>query len=315
MIADPIIDGVGLNLTDMVPGAIDQLAGILAWYRNIGCSHVELTARRLDFVVGGRVNVARTEKVAAIVAEAGLIPVLHANHAINLMHPVDADLHEAAAAASIAACARLGAGSMVLHPGVLPRDLHVTEGEARRMRERDCLRRLGDLAGKAGVRLAIENLIGGPDTPWVAYGADPVALATQLDAVSHDHVGACLDFGHGWLSAGAMGFDYLAALETLSPFVWHLHMHDNFGRHGKAGDPGDDATLGLGDMHAPMFMGSIPWAELLPKMRFRPRTFGGIELNGRFRAEAATVVSTAHAIAAHVNTGAELLNPYRDAFK
>ncbi|MFN4009053.1 MAG: sugar phosphate isomerase/epimerase family protein [Pannonibacter sp.] len=315
MTAEPIIDGVGLNLTDMVPGNIDQLAGILNWYREIGCSHVELTARRLDFVVGGRLNVPRTEKVAAIVAEAGLVPVLHANHAINLMHPVDADLHEAAAAASIAACERLGASSMVLHPGVLPRDLHVAESEARRTLERERLRRLGDLAGKAGVRLAMENLIGGPETPWVAYSADPMMLATQLDAVAHDHVGACLDFGHGWLSSHAMGFDYLTALETLSPFVWHLHLHDNFGCRGNAGDPGDDATLGLGDMHAPMFMGSIPWAELLPKMQFRPRTFGGIELNGRFRTEAATVVSTAYAIAAHVNTGAELVNPYRDAFK
>jgi len=312
---EPIIEGVGLNLTDMSPGRIDLLPEILARYRAIGCSHVELTARRLDFVVAGRLNVARAEAVGEIVAEAGLVPVLHANHAINLMDPDAADLHEAAAAASIAACARLGAGSMVLHSGVLPADLHAAEGPARRAAERDRLRRLGDLAGQAGVRLAVENLIGKPGAPRVAYGADPVALAEQLAEVAHPWVGACLDFGHGWLSAHALGFDYMAAIEALSPFVWHLHLHDNFGHSGHSPDPGDEVTLGIGDMHAPMFMGSIPWAGLLPRMRFRPRTFGGIELNGRYRAEAATVVATAHAIAAHLNHGTPLQNPYKDALQ
>ncbi len=107
MTDEPIIEGVGLNLTDMSPGRTDLLPEILARYRAIGCSHVELTARRLDFVVAGRLNVARAEAVGEIVAEAGLVPVLHANHAINLMDPDAEDLHEAAAAASIAACARL----------------------------------------------------------------------------------------------------------------------------------------------------------------------------------------------------------------
>ncbi|AMY70974.1 sugar phosphate isomerase/epimerase family protein [Frigidibacter mobilis] len=315
MTDEPIIEGVGLNLTDMSPGRTDLLPEILARYRAIGCSHVELTARRLDFVVAGRLNVARAEAVGEIVAEAGLVPVLHANHAINLMDPDAEDLHEAAAAASIAACARLGAGSMVLHSGVLPADLHAAEGPARRAAERDRLRRLGDLAGQAGVRLAVENLIGKPGAPRVAYGADPVALAEQLAEVAHPWVGACLDFGHGWLSAHALGFDYMAAIEALSPFVWHLHLHDNFGRSGHSPDPGDEVTLGIGDMHAPMFMGSIPWAGLLPRMRFRPRTFGGIELNGRYRAEAATVVATAHAIAAHLNHGTPLQNPYKDALQ
>jgi len=315
MTKDPIIEGVGLNLTDMSPGRIDQLPDILARYRGVGCSHVELTARRLDFVLGGRLNVARAEAVGAMVAEAGLIPVLHANHAINLLDPAHADLHEAAAAASIAACVRLGARSMVLHSGVLPADLHAAEGPARRAVERDRLRRLGDLAGQAGVRLAVENLIGKPGDADVAYGADPVALAEQLAEVAHPWVGACLDFGHAWLSAHALGFDYPVALEVLSPHVWHLHLHDNFGRPGHSPDPGDEASFGIGDMHAPMFMGSIPWAALLPRMHFRPRTFGGIELNGRYRSEAATVVATAHAIAAHLNHGAILENPYKDAFQ
>jgi sugar phosphate isomerase/epimerase len=313
--ADPIIDGIGLNLTSLPDGRLDLLRGMLTRWREVGCTHVEVTARRLDLVVGGRLWAARCDAVAAMVAEAGLKPVLHANHAINLMDPAEADFHEACAEASIAACARLGGHSMVLHSGKVPAAAFAEAGARLLAAERERLKRLGDSAGRAGVRLAVENMIA-PRAPEAAtaYGASPAALAEQLDAVGHEWVGACLDFGHAFLSADRLGFDYIAELEALSPFVWHLHLHDNCGRSGRSnsGDAGDEATLGFGDMHAPMFMGRIPWAELLPRMRFRPRTFGGIELNGRYNAEAATVVATAHAIAAHVNKGAPLTNPYAE---
>lgn len=310
---EPVIEGVGLNLTAMPDGRLDLLPAVLAHWKALGCTHVELTARRLDLVVGGRLDARRCGAVAEMVAEAGLRPVLHANHAINLMDHA-ADIHEAAAAASIEACRILGAHSMVMHSGRVPKAYFAESGAALMADERDRLRRLGDLAGRSGVRIAVENLGTAPSSVNHVYGASPMALAAQLDAVGHEWVGACLDFGHAWLAAAWAGFDYIAEVEALSPFVWHLHLHDNCGRPGKAdsGDEGDEATLGLGDMHCPMFMGTIPWAALLPRMRFRPRTFGGIELKGRYREHAGTVVATAHAIAAHLNEGAPLVNPYAE---
>ncbi len=308
----PVIVGIGLNTGSLPDGRIDLLPALLARWREIGCSHVELTARRLDLIVGGRLWEARADTVGRIVADSGLRPVLHANHAINLMDPVEADRHEAAAAQSIHAAARLGCHSMVLHSGKVPATLFAQDGARRLAAERERLRRLGDLAGRHGVRLAVENMIAQPDPMPFGYGSDPVALAEQLAATDHASVGACLDFGHAWLSAARLGFDFVAALEVLSPFVWHLHLHDNCGRPGKSlgDDEGDNATLGFGDMHAPMFFGTIPWHDLLPRMRFRQRTFGGIELKGRYNAVAADVVATAHAIAAHLNIGAPLDNPF-----
>lgn len=314
---ESVIDGIGLNTTSLPDGRLDLLPAMLARWRAVGCTHVELTARRLDLVVGGRLVAARCDAVGAMVAEAGLKPVLHANHAINLMDR-EADFHEACAKASIRACARLGGHSMVLHSGKVSAAAFAEDAPRLLAAERERLTRLGDLAGRHGVRLAVENMIAPmPEAGATAYGARPTALAEQLDAVAHEWVGACLDFGHAFLSARRLGFDYLAEIEALSPFVWHLHLHDNCGRSGRSnsGDAGDDATLGFGDMHAPMFLGRIPWGELLPRVRFRPRTFGGIELNGRYNAEAATVVATAHAIAAHLNTGAPLADPYAETVR
>ena len=96
--------------------------------------------------------------------------------------------------------------------------------------------------------------------------------------------------------------------------MWHLHLHDNFGRppgDTGLGDPGDQVAMGQGDLHLPMFWGSIPWAELLPQMQFRAGTFGMIELNGRYNAYAEGVLAAANAIAAHID-GAPLVNPWEE---
>jgi len=298
------IDGIGLNLNSLPDGRIDLLPALLHRWAELGCSHVEVTARKLDLIVAGRLNRARLDTVGQMVADAGLRPVLHANHAINLMDAGDAAMHWQVAVASVQACAHLGAPSMVIHSGHLPQDAFAAEGPARLLAERDAWCRLGDLAGAAGVRLAVENLI--PEPGRHCYGADPLALAEQIAAVDHPAVGVCLDFGHAWLAATILGFDYIPALAALSPLVWHLHLHDNCGRPGNPGDAGDAATLGFGDMHAPIYDGTIPWESLLPSLHLRPGCFGGIELNGRYNARAAEIVAAAKGFAAYFNEGLAL---------
>lgn len=301
---EKIIDGIGLNLSSLPAGRIDLVPAMLRRWAEVGCSHVELTARTLDFIVAGRLDRARLDVVGQMVADAGLRPVLHANHGINLMDERDPVMHWQVAVASVQACAGLGAHSMVIHSGHLPPAVFAADGPARLAAERDAWRRLGDLAGAAGVRLAVENLIANPVRH--CYGADPNALAEQIAAVDHPAVGVCLDFGHAWLSATTLGFDYLPALATLAPLVWHLHLHDNCGRPGNPGDEGDAASLGIGDMHAPIFDGTIPWEALLPALRLRPGCFGGIELNGRYNARAGEIVTSAQAFAAYFNEGLAL---------
>ncbi len=301
--AKKTIDGIGLNLNALPAGRIDLVPATLRRWAEVGCSHVELTARRLDLIVAGRLDLSRLDAVGQMCADAGLRPVLHANHGINLMDTAN-PLHWQAAVASVQACGLIGAHSMVIHSGHLPPAEFAETGRAALLAEQDAFRRLGDLAATAGVRLAVENLIANPDRH--CYGADPLALAEQIGAVDHPAVGVCLDFGHAWLSATTLGFDYIPALAALSPLVWHLHLHDNCGRPGNPGDDGDAATLGIGDMHAPIHDGTIPWEALLPQLRLRPGTFGGIELNGRYNARAAEIVAAAKGFADYFNTGEAL---------
>jgi sugar phosphate isomerase/epimerase len=152
-------------------------------------------------------------------------------------------------------------------------------------------------------------MIAQPVGNLLAYGADPRALAEQLRKIDHPAIGGCLDFGHAYLSAPVLGFDYLDAIEAFSEQVWHLHLHDNFGipDHRCYDDPGDRVALGIGDLHMPMGWGGIPWADLLPRMRFRSGTCALIELNGRYRTVEGRVAATARALSNYWNGDADLV--------
>lgn len=309
------IAGCGLNLTSVTPGDIEGADRLMARWAEIGCTHVEISARRLDIIVGGRLNMPTVRRVADMIERHGMAPVLHAPHAINLMDRPRREMHLAVAEASIEFCRITGCASMVVHSGKAKAQEWVVQKDALLAEERDLLRHLGDKAEAATINLAVENMIASPaNGEIVPYGANPHALAAQLTSVDHPRVGACLDFGHAFLSASTLGFDFNVACAALSPKVWHLHLHDNFGRPGGGtgiSDSGDEVAMGQGDMHAPMFWGAIPWADLLPRMQFRQGTFGMIELNGRYNAYAEGVLQAAQNIAAHLD-GAPLVNPWEE---
>lgn len=308
-----IIAGCGLNLTSVAPGDLDGADRLMARWAEIGCSHVEISARRLDIIIGGRLNMPAVRRVASMLEKHQLQPVLHAPHAINLMDRARRDMHMQVAEASIEFCRITGCRSMVMHSGRTQLQEWAVQSEQLLAEERQLLRNLGDIAESANVNLAVENLIASPGNAGTAiYGSNPFALASQLEATNHPRIGACLDFGHAWLSSATLGFDFIAALETFSSHVWHLHLHDNFGRPGGntlINDSGDEVAFGQGDMHAPMFWGSIPWSELLPLMKFREDTFAMIELNGRYNDYAEGVLHAAHNIAKHLD-GEPLINPW-----
>jgi sugar phosphate isomerase/epimerase len=305
----PIIIGSGLNLTSLKPGDLYAMDAMLARYVEIGCSHVELTARRLDIIAGGRIVRQRAEAITSILKRHDIKPVLHAHHGINMMDLPNQAMHRAVAEASIDLAGEMGFSSIVMHSGKAPSDVWLASKDYLLEREREEFKRLGDRAAKAGTQLAIENMIANPVGDIIAYGADPRPLADQLQEIGHPAIGGCLDFGHAYLSAPVMGFDYLDAIEAFSEQVWHLHLHDNFGiaDHKLYVDAGDRVALGVGDLHMPMGWGGIPWADVLPRMRFRPGTYGMIELSGRYRAVEDRVAATARTFSDYWNGKADLV--------
>lgn len=85
------------------------------------------------------------------------------------------------------------------------------------------------------------------------YEQEPVQLKDLLSELG-GRLGFCFDLGH-WYSfgRGSLNSDLSLWLQNLAPYLRHLHLHDNEGRH--------DEHLGLG-------AGNIPFVELFAGLEF-----------------------------------------------
>jgi hydroxypyruvate isomerase len=118
--------------------------------------------------------------------------------------------------------ARFGTRSLNLLTGMLPPELPRAQAFDVALGR---LRRAGDLAGGAGVRLLIENI-----SPAVAEGyfACSVDQAAELVAAAdHPAVGLQLDQFH----VSSLGGDLFAALDAHAGFFGHVQIADVPGRH------------------------------------------------------------------------------------
>jgi sugar phosphate isomerase/epimerase len=219
------------------------------------------------------------DKLQAIVAGRDLTYTVHGPLSASFMDRRALDWHKAAVAAMLEICELIGAGVMVLHTGRPPSATADDIAHLHAM-ERDALRELGDVAGKHGVTLALENL-------WVAttalYTAPPVRLAEHIREIDHAHVAGTLDISHAYLQTSHLGLDFVQEIEAFAEIACHLHIHDSFGRPGdRNGFPSEQMAFGVGDLHLPIGWGDIDWETILPKLGVRPETIFMIEMPPHF---------------------------------
>lgn len=132
----------------------------------------------------------------------------------------------------------LGARKIVYHTGRIPQICYI-EGWSQRMA--DFWNAF--LEEHSVLSIAVENV----------FDESPKPIADFASQISAPNFSLCLDVGH----AHCFSQDSVHTwLETLSPWLSHLHLHDN---HGKR------------DEHLPIGDGSVPWKEILPAMQTLPR--------------------------------------------
>lgn len=109
-----------------------------------------------------------------------------------------------------------GAEELVVHPGGSSSASSMEERDASRARSTRSLAAIAEGASRAGIGLAVENMIG--------RGGLGSTVAELLGMVAGlgDHVGLCLDVGHAVLS----GLDPTAELENAGQRLFSLHLHD-----------------------------------------------------------------------------------------
>jgi sugar phosphate isomerase/epimerase len=271
------VKGFGIN-TDAahLDGSLDTLARDLEFFAGLGFDYVEIPVHGVGAMAGGRLLPQRVKEVCRLLAKYPFHYTVHSPNPLNLMDEENLTWQKEALGGSLEFAAAIGSGALVYHSGrYVPEEYFHLPGRSNaldehtraemRWRERNALQELGELAGRLGVVIGMENARPYLDGSPYCYAEQLSLLVAQVQAINHPQVGITLDTGHAYLAACYYGFDFLGTVALAAPYVRHVHLHDNFGRvcGSLEKKQGELLATGRGDLHLPVGRGEIPAAEVL----------------------------------------------------
>lgn len=263
------IRGIAVNAdAGLLDGRLDILKKELDSYQKLGFTKVELAPHGVGAVYCGRLQKDRVGEVQKILKQYPFTYIVHGINALNLMS--NDMINYQGFTASMEFTAAIGANIMVYHAGRYlaeedflynPRFTHVSY-DKKTMLQKECsaLQSMGDIAAEYGIVIAVENARPYLDASNYCYAESLEELARMVKNINHKHVGITLDTGHAYLAASRYGYDLIAGVQAIAPYVRHIHLHDNFGRCCASWEKKQHelAAMGRGDMHMPIGMGKVP---------------------------------------------------------
>ncbi len=284
MTENRIIKALGMMAVRYDPEGLDAN---LALYEDHGFTYAEVAVAPLRVIANGRISPARAEQMQKVLGRRRLKYTAHAPLILNLMDEEHLELQKSVCRAAIEFCGRIGAETLVVHPGTIDAARALTCRDRLMAMERDALLELADVAAGLGVRLALENLpvmLETLDGRMHSYAFDPARLARQIQAIDHPAVCGTIDFSHAGIAAAYLDIDPLEALKPLAPLTNHLHVHDSFCKPPtlRGARSSDNVAYGMGDLHLPAGWGSVDYERLLPELAIRPGTVMIFEVNQHY---------------------------------
>ena len=261
-IDDQKIDGSLRNLST----ELDSLKG-----RCLQC--VELPIHGLDVIKNCEIDGKALKGVMDILGRYDFEFSVHCADSMDLMDEENITDNLKVFASSLEFCSRIKSGIFVYHPGrfVSEGEFHFKDRKAPDEARREELLAMEasfikDLADKyPGVRICMENARPYKDTARYCYAEEMDRLVKQVETIRRGNVGITLDTGHLNMSAFFYQFDLLTAVDTAKKHIFHVHLHDNFGKacyyHEKKQT--HLIPLGKGDCHMPIGLGNAPLNQII----------------------------------------------------
>ena len=284
------VHDIGMSL-DIASSRLGELEQHLAYYHGLGYRLVELDPTPYALIVDGELRRPQLENLLAVLGNFDLRYSMHGLERANLAYDPRHELCRRIMVAQIEICRAVGASTLVYHSGLQALDgerygvrgslLTDEELAAGARREVEAFRALAPIAADAGVTIGIENgdphlweynvlaRFGRPRSELLKHSAwlHVRPIVRQLEAIDHPNVKMTLDFGHLYIAACDVGFDYLEAVGEAAPWVRHLHVNDNFGRIDQGFDGESERwAFGESDVHLPPGWGRIPYRESLARL-------------------------------------------------
>jgi sugar phosphate isomerase/epimerase len=117
----------------------------------------------------------------------------------------------------------------------------------------DNFKRLSKMAADYSLTILLENVHRQKTVDRV--GVLPQEVLAVIQAVGAENLKFCFDIGHGNLTASEHGFDILEFVKVLSPYLYHMHIHDNMGIP-------EAVDERFGDQHMPLGFGKVEYQRI-----------------------------------------------------
>ncbi len=249
--------GIGLN-ADWINGDDRNLRSCLEMAQKSGGNCCELIMHSMDVLLNSKLLEPRVSAVKQILMDFGFTYSIHMPYSF---HPFA--IGEADRFTFFKSCIdftkQIGGKNITVHASPIARG------------DKDGLLKdiayYQEIAHYAGdIRIGIENpyYSGDMEKFRTMLGVNPDSLAEHIQKIGCGNCGITLDFGHAYLSSKNYNRDYISDIRKMAPLAVHLHVHDNFGRHGEINNYMDNFSKGIGDLHLPPSWGEIPWQSVLP---------------------------------------------------
>lgn len=249
--------GIGLN-ADWIDGDDNKLRYCLELVRESGGNCCELIMHSMDVLLNGRLLESRVSDVMQILMDYDFTYSIHMPYSF---HP--RIMEEAESLVFFKSCIdfakQIGAPNITVHASPI-----AVDDEDGLLKDIAYYKEIAQYA--KDIRIGIENpYYSGNDEKFRAMlGVNPEDLGRHIKRIGCNNCGITLDFGHAYLSAVNYSRDYVSDIRKMAPLAVHLHVHDNFGKHGEMKNYMDNFSKGIGDLHLPPAWGEIPWGSVLP---------------------------------------------------
>lgn len=225
-----------------------SLASILADVKINNYDFVQIFPHTLGLIRNGQIMERELRAVEATLKGVGIDYIIRMPVSLNLRDHVYYGRHFKVAKACVDVAIKLGSKLVVMQSGTTGRlDLEIK-----------AIQELADIAGKFGVKIALENTLSVKDTLYV------------VDNVGRDNVGFALDLAHAFLSAGGDESKFLDDVKLGAEKTFILMVHDNFGKLSPQVEPEDALAYGVGDLHLLPGEGKIPFSKALKLFEIVP---------------------------------------------
>jgi len=128
-----------------------------------------------------------------------------------------------------------------------------------RKKEIELLEKILPKFNNYSLTLSLENALLKANTNQYAYSVDAKNLMQQIKDLDDKMVGICLDWGHLYIACDYFGWDFCEIIKTASPYINHMHIHNNFGFKNK--NVNSSFFHANGDYHLPIYEGLIQYSS------------------------------------------------------